>query len=229
MIALIGHLEKRVAFYVPDAGSLTEGQILELSIPLWQGCANVVREVDGKRFALVDAEQILERYLDLTRGIDAEGVSGGATRDDSQAASMADAQAPPDIFAPAEEGSETDVLVVEQSDSVRNALSDILNDDRCRVTYTTGLDEALEFIVAARPRLIISEFRMPSMAAKALIDTLGQNEMSVPVLVTTSQSGQTAETLAKKLGAAGYLSKPLNREDVAERVNGIMGNGFHFS
>lgn len=227
MIAVIGHLEMRVAFYVPDAGTLADGKILERSIPFWQGCANVVAEVDGKRLALMDAEQILAGYLDLTNGTGTEGVSGGAIEDDSQAASISDAQAPPDRIASTGDGSDIDVLVVEQSDTLRKVLRDILEDERRRVMFADGLDEALDLIRTGSARLIISEFRMPSMAAKVLVDTLKKEGKSVPVLVTTSQSGQTAELLAKKLGAADFLSKPLNRQDVAQRISNVLVDSVH--
>ena len=60
------------------------------------------------------------------------------------------------------------------------------------------------------------------MAAKVIVETLNKNGQSIPVLVTTSQSGHTADLLVGKLGAAGHLSKPLNQDDVVKRVNNFL-------
>jgi CheY-like chemotaxis protein len=62
--------------------------------------------------------------------------------------------------------------------------------------------------------VIISEFRIPTMAAKKIVDRLRDAGRDIPVLVTTSQSGKTADLLVEKLGASGYLSKPLSAAQV---------------
>jgi DNA-binding response OmpR family regulator len=66
---------------------------------------------------------------------------------------------------------------------------------------------------------------MPTMAAKVLVEALGNDGKAIPVLVTTSQSGKTADLLVEKLGAAGYLSKPLDHDEVASRIGGYLTEG----
>ena len=44
----------------------------------------------------------------------------------------------------------------------------------------------------------------------------------IPVLVTTSQTGKTADLLVEKLGAAGYLSKPLSAAQVTSHLSGYL-------
>jgi len=61
------------------------------------------------------------------------------------------------------------------------------------------------------------------MAAKKLVDKLKNEGWHIPVLVTTSQKGKTADLLVEKLGVNGYLSKPLEAEDVASRIQDILG------
>jgi 3-oxoacyl-[acyl-carrier protein] reductase len=69
------------------------------------------------------------------------------------------------------------------------------------VPYSAGdLEEALGLIRSGSPRVIISEFRIPTMAAKKIVDSLRQQGRTIPVLVTTSQSGKTADLLVEKLG-----------------------------
>lgn len=224
MIAIIGSLEKRVGFYVPDSGGPAVGIELESSIPVWQGQAQTVVEINGKRVALMDADEVLAGYLDLTGEMGVGNVSGGVLDDDSQAASVLGAQAPPDRNPRGVDGKTNAILVVEQSENLKNELKDILSGQKVRVTFTADVGEAVDLIRKTPPELVISEFRMPSMAAKVLVETLRKDGIGVPVLVTTSQSGQTADLLVGKLGAAGYLGKPLNRNEVLERINGFLNS-----
>ena len=46
----------------------------------------------------------------------------------------------------------------------------------------------------------------------------------IPVLVTTTHTGENAERLVQKLGAAGYISKPLKASDVLSRIKGVVGD-----
>jgi CheY-like chemotaxis protein len=226
-VAVIGSLEKRVAFYVPDEGTLVEGRALEGVVPVWQGPAHLVAQVDGRRVALLDADQILEEYLDRTGELNSEGVSGGVAEDESdksssQTAFDSNVITPPDLSSRARGSEDVDVLVVEQSETLRGVLTDILSDQGIRATFVGEAEKAIELIHERAPHVIISEFRMPTMAAKVLVETLNSEGKSIPVLVTTSQSGKTADLLVEKLGVAGYLSKPLNRDEVAKRIDGFL-------
>ena len=48
---------------------------------------------------------------------------------------------------------------------------------------------------------------------------MNDEEMDVPLLVTTSHTGKNAQLLVDKLGVSGYLSKPLDEEAVFAKVN----------
>jgi CheY-like chemotaxis protein len=106
---------------------------------------------------------------------------------------------------------------------MRGELTSILSQNQVRAAFVGRVEEAVDVIQTRAPRLIISEFRMPSMAAKKLVDKLKNEGWHIPVLVTTSQKGKTADLLVEKLGVTGYLSKPLEAEDVASRVQDILG------
>jgi DNA-binding response OmpR family regulator len=89
--------------------------------------------------------------------------------------------------------------------------------------FAGEIDEAVDMIRRHKPKVIVSEFRMPTMAAKRIVETMNREGLSIPVLVTTSQSGRTADLLVEKLGVAGYLSKPLAAEQVTARIVALLG------
>jgi CheY-like chemotaxis protein len=230
-VAVLGAIEKRIAVYVPDEGTPRTGAILGDTTSVWKGPPQPVARLDGNRVPVLDTDAILGGYLGVTGAVGHDHASGGVMEDEletiqSQAASQ-DAQAPPALWAGSTD-SGTDpieVLVVEQSAAMRGELTSILSQNQVKAAFVGRVEEAVDVIQSRAPRLIISEFRMPSMAAKKLVDKLKNEGWHIPVLVTTSQKGKTADLLVEKLGVNGYLSKPLEAEDVATRIQDILSTG----
>jgi CheY-like chemotaxis protein len=221
-IVVLGLLEKAVAFYVPGEGTHRTGLVLGDSIPVWKGIPHDVVRVDGRRIPLLDAGDILRTYLSITGTINmsvpaAEVPVREASPYPPTTLTRADEDAAPEIDGGIE------VLVIEQSETTRTTLSDILSRQRIRASFASDVDEALGLIKTQAPRVIISEFRIPTMAAKKIVDRLRESGQEIPVIVTTSQSGKTADLLVEKLGAAGYLSKPLTATQVTSNLASYLG------
>ena len=224
-IVILGALEKSVAFYVPDEGSERAGVVLGDSIPVWKGAPHEVARVDGRRVPLLDAEDLLRGYLTITGTVSYDAISAGVGADplDMYAAGGGERGESDPAQDSAPVGEEIEILIIEQSEATRNAFTDILARQRIRASFAGDVEEALGLIRLKEPRVIISEFRIPTMAAKRIVDSLRKEGLSIPVLVTTSQSGKTADLLVEKLGASGYLSKPLTSSQVASQLSGFLG------
>lgn len=219
-IVVLGALEKHVAFYTPGEGAAKLGVVLGDSIPVWRGIPHDVVRIDGRRVPLMDADDILRGYLSITGTLNADAISAAVSEEreltERDLVHDVEEAADPPVGDP-------EVLVIEQSESTRNALNDILGRQRIRASFAGDVEEALGLIRTAEPRVIISEFRIPTMAAKKIVDLLREQGRSIPVLVTTSQSGKTADLLVEKLGASGYLSKPLSASQVASQLAAYLG------
>lgn len=223
-IAVLGYLEKAVAFYVPGEGAQKMGVVLGDSIPVWKGIPHDVVRVDGRRVALLDAGDILRAYLSITGTLNVDTLPATNLDTMDEPPSRLDPVLAAADPAPEDEENEgvVEVLVIEQSETTRTTLSDILSRQRIRASFATDVEEALDLITASAPRVIISEFRIPTMAAKKIVDRLREAGQEIPVIVTTSQTGKTADLLVEKLGAAGYLSKPLSAAQVTSHLSGYL-------
>jgi len=223
-IAILGALEKCVAFYVPDEGVNRSGVVLGDSIPAWKGVPHDVARVEGRRMPLLDADDLLRGYLSITGTVNFDAYSPRSSGDEpvSYDSGVADS-VPADTGRTASMHDEIEILIIEQSEATRNAFTDILARQQMRASFVGDVEEALELIRFKEPRVIISEFRIPTMAAKRIVDSLRKEGREIPVLVTTSQSGRTADLLVEKLGASGYLSKPLTSSQVATQLSGFLG------
>lgn len=222
-IAVLGLLEKAVAFYVPGEGMLRTGVVLGDSIPVWKGIPHDVVRIDGRRVPLLDAGDILRAYLSITGTLTMEELPSAAEEREAPPLHISPegASAPRNSDVARDDGT-VEVLVIEQSETTRTTLHDILSRQRIRAAFASDVDEALSLIKRSAPRVIISEFRIPTMAAKKIVDRLRESGQEIPVIVTTSQSGKTADLLVEKLGAAGYISKPLSANQVTSNLSGYL-------
>jgi CheY-like chemotaxis protein len=229
-VVVLGALEKRIAFYVPSQWKKIDAHVHSGAVPPWEGAPPYVAHVDERRVALLDADYVVNGYHSVTGTMSTDAISGGVPEDEPevnprQATSREDDPAPPANEENRGEGGSLDVLIVEQSETMQDTLTSILSELNLEVECASEVDEALDLVTSRTPRLVISEFRMPTMAAKCIVDRLGEAGTGIPVLVTTSQIGVTADLLVEKLGASGHLSKPLDAAEVAARVSAHLGEG----
>jgi chemotaxis protein histidine kinase CheA/CheY-like chemotaxis protein len=112
------------------------------------------------------------------------------------------------------------VLVVDDSKSARLRLVRAL--DKYPVTVVEAEDgqAALELMARESFATVFSDIDMPRMSGLELLRTIkGEPRLeSIPVIVISSRSIETAGTQACKLGARCYVQKPLNPERLQEVV-----------
>jgi CheY-like chemotaxis protein len=219
-IAVIGSLEKRVAFFVNGDGRPEAGSWKKDNGSTGQGIDTGVVKIGDTRIPLVEANGLLQKYMSIVDAVSEEHVSGGvdevvSVSSHTQANREKDAQAPPESLS---KKGEVDVLVVEENDGLRRALASILKESGLTVKTAGGLEAAMDFLDTGRPAVVISDFRVPTMAAKVISDRLGRDGRKTPVLVTTTHTGNNAEVLVKKLGVSGYIAKPVNGDKMVALV-----------
>jgi CheY-like chemotaxis protein len=223
---IVGYLEKRIAFYANGESSLRPGKWVRDAVTAWKGLKGFA-QIEDRKLPLIEAEALLHRFLDIMSDTTEEGVAGGDIDepvDLSQTQAMEkDAVSPPQHNDVAEGGAE--VLIVERSEALRNTFAAILSKKQVRARLVGQVEDAIDCLTSTAPSLIISEFRAPSLAAKVLVEKLKAEGRDIPVLVTTTHQGEDAALLVQKLGAAGYISKPIDRGDVLDRVGSYIVAG----
>jgi DNA-binding NtrC family response regulator len=105
------------------------------------------------------------------------------------------------------------ILVVDDELSVLEAFNVVLK-DRYEVITSEGGKEALEIAVKSHPDLIILDIVMPEMDGMEMLRKLkGVNCSSTVVVVTSARTIKMAVE-AMKAGAYGYVTKPLDVEEI---------------
>jgi len=225
IIAVIGSLEKRVAFFVDGEGCPERGTWKKDGGAVGRGMDAGVVRIGEMRVPLVEASGLLQKYMSIVDTVAEEHVSGGVNEVVSDS-SHTQANREKDALAPPENSSkkgEVDVLVVEENEALRQTLGSILQESGLTVKTADGLEAAMAFLDTGHPAVVISDFRVPTMAAKTIADRLRRDGRKTPVLVTTTHAGNNAEVLVKRLGVSGYIAKPVNGADVVASVTECVG------
>jgi len=102
------------------------------------------------------------------------------------------------------------VLVVDDDRSLRAMLRTVLADHVETVLEAETAEEALGGLEAARPRLVLLDMRMPGMGGLGFLRAIRERGDSIPVVVMTAFAEVEDAVEAMKLGAADYLSKPID-------------------
>ena len=123
---------------------------------------------------------------------------------------------------------ESEILVVDDSAAIRKILQRVLRGTGIPIgaIYEAGDgQEALETLDKQKIDLVLSDINMPKMDGLQLLASLKASEKwrSIPVVMITTEGGETRVAEAVKLGAAGYVRKPFTADQIKEKLTGFLG------
>ena len=104
------------------------------------------------------------------------------------------------------------ILVVDDEESIRTVLTEVLTDDGFRVTQAANGVEALEVLKDVSHLLVITDIKMPGMSGIELLKKIKQTIPDTEVIIITSYASLETAITALRYGAYDYLFKPF--EDI---------------
>ena len=117
------------------------------------------------------------------------------------------------------------ILIVDDSSTMRMSLTSSLEIAGFKVLAASDGVLALETLKGSvKPDLIITDINMPNMGGIEFISkarSMGGFRF-VPILVLTTQSQQATRDEAKKLGATGWLVKPVTGVDLTRIIKQVL-------
>jgi PAS domain S-box-containing protein len=117
------------------------------------------------------------------------------------------------------------VLVVDDNKDGRLLLSKLLTSNNYEVNEACNGAEALEFLKASKPDLIISDILMPEMDGFTLIRELNKDITGgkIPVVLYSAQYvNEKDKELAKKLGASRFITKPAEPKEILKEIKTVL-------
>jgi CheY-like chemotaxis protein/anti-sigma regulatory factor (Ser/Thr protein kinase) len=125
--------------------------------------------------------------------------------------------------APAE-SDQAQVLVVDDDETVRTALGDMLRGAGYGVTLAAS---GLEGIAKVRERegpfhLVVTDLGMPDVPGWEVVEAVKQTETATPVVIMSGFDRARATRRAKELGVDLVISKPFDLQDFLNAVRGLL-------
>lgn len=119
----------------------------------------------------------------------------------------------------------TKVLIVEDKKPDRTLLSELLTSKNYEVVEANNGIEALKSVKTLNPDIIISDIMMPEMDGFALLRELKKDDSTkhIPlVFYTAHYVGEKDKELAVKLGASGFIFKPLEFKELLNKLESLL-------
>jgi chemosensory pili system protein ChpA (sensor histidine kinase/response regulator) len=118
------------------------------------------------------------------------------------------------------------VVIADDSISVRKFVGRILEKAGYCVKLASDGLEAAELVAQVGCHLVITDIEMPRMNGYELMSHLRQDPATrrIPVLVVTSRAGAKHRERAMKEGAASFLTKPVQEEQLLAVVEDLMNS-----
>ncbi len=120
-----------------------------------------------------------------------------------------------------------DVLIVDDSAAIRKILQRMLGQSGFPLGIVLEAGdgvEALEKMKNQSVNLVLSDINMPNMDGIQLLSELKANPeyRHVPVIMITTEGGESKVMEAVQLGAAGYVRKPFTADQIKEKLSGLF-------
>jgi two-component system NtrC family response regulator len=106
------------------------------------------------------------------------------------------------------------VLVVDDEEPQRRLLAGFLRKRGYEVVEAEGVDAALAFAAARIVDVVLTDLKMPGKGGLELVDGLHAINPEVPAVVMTAFGTVTSAVAAMKRGAADYLTKPVDLDEL---------------
>jgi chemosensory pili system protein ChpA (sensor histidine kinase/response regulator) len=117
------------------------------------------------------------------------------------------------------------IVVADDSISVRKFVGRMLEKNGYRVKLAADGLEAAELVAQHGCHLVITDLEMPRMTGYELMVQLRQSPTTrrIPVMVVTSRAGAKHRDRAIKEGAAAFLTKPVQEDQLIAAVEQLLG------
>jgi len=117
------------------------------------------------------------------------------------------------------------ILIAEDEEVLRQSLAELLEQEGYEVVHTANGRLAHEQALERPFDLVLTDVRMPEMDGITLLENIRRLAPQTPVLVLTAYGTVDSAVEAMRKGAADYLLKPIQFDDLLLKVERALAHG----
>jgi type II secretory ATPase GspE/PulE/Tfp pilus assembly ATPase PilB-like protein len=122
-------------------------------------------------------------------------------------------------------GPATKVLLVDDEDSLRKVMRELLERDGYAVTEARDGVQALDQIDRVGPDIVVLDLNLPGLDGYGVLSHLRSRPATaaIPVIVLTAKGDEDNEVRVFELGADDFLTKPFRARALSARLEAVLG------
>jgi DNA-binding response OmpR family regulator len=114
------------------------------------------------------------------------------------------------------------ILVVEDEEKIRSALTDFLEFHNFEVTEAADGLDAERMAAEKRFDLIMLDLMLPKISGEQLCSKWRSDGLQTPVIMLTAKGQEKEKVAGLNLGADDYITKPFSLEELLARINAVL-------
>jgi len=121
------------------------------------------------------------------------------------------------------------VLLVDDEDSLRKVMKDLLEREGYDVTEARDGVQALDQVDRVGPDIIVLDLNLPGLDGYGVLSHLRSRPATagIPVIVLTAKGDEDNEVRVFELGADDFLTKPFRARALSARLEAVLGRRRH--
>ncbi len=130
----------------------------------------------------------------------------------------------PAVGVEATEGKRATILLVEDEDSLRRVMKDLLEQDGYTICEARDGAEALEQIDRHNPDLVLLDLNLPNVDGYTVLTRLRSHPRTekLPIVVLSARGDEDNEVKVLRLGATDFLTKPFRPRALSARLEATL-------
>jgi DNA-binding NtrC family response regulator len=115
------------------------------------------------------------------------------------------------------------VLVIDDEQIVLDSVDQILTDEGYEVDVSLSGREGLDWAIQKDYDIVLTDILMPDIGGMRVLRDIKRAKPSLPVIIITGYATTKSAVQAMKLGAANYIEKPFEPEELLNAVSSALG------
>jgi DNA-binding response OmpR family regulator len=114
------------------------------------------------------------------------------------------------------------ILLVEDEEKIRSALTDFLEFHNFEVTEAADGLDAERAVAGRRFDLIMLDLMLPKISGEQLCFKWRNDGLQTPIIILTAKGQEKEKVAGLNLGADDYITKPFSLEELLTRINAVL-------